>query len=80
MKIVLNIKDDLSPYQDDLLVYNAKKEQWEAITKTQFLSDVYAKIAKDYKELLAKIEASNEIINKNSENIKKIAEITKESL
>lgn len=80
MKMVINVSNDLSPTQDNILVYNAKTTEWECTTKSSFLNCVFKDLNNKYDELCKRLETDEKMITTNGDNIKKIAEITKENL
>lgn len=80
MTIVINVKDNLSPTQDDLLIYDAKEGKWKCVSKALFLTDSNKKI-KALEDEVASMKAELEAkIDTNGQNIKKMADIIKENL
>lgn len=80
MNIVLNVVGELSPRNDDLLVYNASKEAWETVSKAVFLSKTLEYVATLGSELNSRIDEIRAMAETNGENIKKIAKVVKENL
>ena len=75
-KIVLDLIVGRVLKQDDVIIYNAKKNAFETISKARMLDEQNEKI----KELQEQNEKLNTKINKLDEKLNKLAEIMKGSI
>ena len=78
--VVIKVDGEFKPKDNDILVFNSKKNAWEIQTKEVLFNDINKKI----KELKAKIEEveklSLERANQNQDKIIRIARILKKEI
>ena len=76
MKLVLEIKGDKIPKENDVLVFDEENQCWKIISKNEFLKD----IRKEFKDLKEEFKKTQEKCIKTQENVQTMAKIMKEGM
>ncbi len=75
-KLVIEVKENKEPKQDDILVYNDTLECWEYKSKVDYLKGCH----KDYLSLEKRLNQTNNRIDVLQEDIQRMAKIMKEGI
>ena len=76
MKLVLEIKGDKIPKENDVLVFDEDNQCWKIISKNEFLKD----IRKEFKDLKEEFKKTQEKCIETQENVQTMAKIMKEGM
>ena len=76
MKLVLEIKGNKIPKENDVLVFDEENQCWKIISKNEFLKD----IRKEFKDLKEEFKKTQEKCIKTQENVQTMAKIMKEGM
>ena len=76
MKLVLEIKGDKIPKENDVLVFDEENQCWKIISKNEFLKD----IRKEFKDLKEELKKTQEKCIETQENVQTMAKIMKEGM
>ena len=76
MKIVLEVKGDLNPKNNDVLVYDVENECWKISSKNELLKD----IRKEFNDLKKEFNKTQKTCITTQEAVKEIAKIVKDGI
>lgn len=76
MKVVLEIKGDRTPKQNDILVYDSVSEAFIFCSKYDFLKEVH----KEIRDLRETCKETQNICAETKQDVQTIAKITKEGI
>ena len=76
MKLVLEIKGNEIPKENDVLVFDEENQCWKIISKNEFLKD----IRKEFKDLKEEFKKTQEKCIETQENVQTMAKIMKEGM
>ena len=76
MKVVLEIKGDRTPKQNDILVYDSVSEAFIFCSKYDFLKEIH----KEIRDLREKCEETQKKSAETQEDVQRIAKIVKEGI
>ena len=76
MKLVLEIKGDKIPKENDVLVFDEEKQCWKILSKNEFLQD----IRKEFKGLKEEFKKTQKKCQETQDDVKQIAKIVKENV
>ena len=76
MKLVLEIKGDKIPKENDILVFDEENQCWKILSKNEFLND----IRKEFKDLKEEFKKTQEKCIETQENVQTMAKIMKEGM
>lgn len=76
MKLVLEIKGDKIPKNNDVLVYDAVNDCWKIISKNEFLKD----IKDEFREMKEEFKKTKNKCIETQEVVKEIANIVKDGM
>ena len=76
MKLVLEIKGDKIPKENDVLVFDEEKQCWKILSKNEFLKD----IRKEFKDLKEEFKKTQKKCQETQDDVKQIAKIVKENV
>lgn len=76
MKLVLEIKGDKIPKENDVLVFDEEKQCWKILSKNEFLKD----IRKEFKELKEEFKKTQNKCIEMQEDVQAMAKIMKEGI
>ena len=76
MKLVLEIKGDKIPKENDVLVFDEEKQCWKILSKNEFLKD----IRKEFKDLKEEFKKTQEKCIEMQEDVQAMAKIMKEGM
>lgn len=76
MKLVLEIKGNKIPKENDVLVFDEENQCWKIISKNEFLKD----IRKEFKDLKEEFKKTQEKCIETQENVQTMAKIMKEGM
>lgn len=76
MKLVLEIKGDKIPKENDVLVFDEVNQCWKILPKNEFLKD----IRKEFKELKEEFKKTQNKCIETQEDVQAMAKIMKEGI
>ena len=76
MKLVLEIKGNKIPKENDVLVFDEENQCWQICSKNEFLKD----IRKEFKDLKEEFKKTQEKCIETQENVQTMAKIMKEGM
>lgn len=76
MKLVLEIKGDKIPKENDVLVFDEEKQCWKILSKNEFFKD----IRKEFKVLKEEFKKTQKKCQETQDDVKQIAKIVKENV
>lgn len=76
MKLVLEIKGDKIPKENDVLVFDEVNQCWKILSKNEFLKD----IRKEFKELKEEFKKTQNKCIEMQEDVQAMAKIMKEGI
>ena len=76
MKLVLEIKGDKIPKENDVLVFDEENQCWKILSKNDFLKD----IRNEFQDLKEEFKKTQEKCIETQENVQTMAKIMKEGM